>query len=174
MGQIIKYDGMSRLTQDDLRAFVTAAAIIDVHPDWLGAVMQFESGFNPQAVNPYSNATGLIQFMPPTASKLGTSVSALKGMNFVQQLEYVIKYFGEKAALRSLDDTYLKVFYPAAIGKANDYVVSREGEVVYAQNKGFDTGNKGYITKNDITSTIHSVYNKGQRNGYITIDSPLA
>jgi hypothetical protein len=174
MAQIIKYAGMSRLTQDDLRALVTAAAIIDVHPDWLSAVMQFESGFNPAAVNQYSNATGLIQFMPSTASRLGTSVSALKGMNFIQQLEYVIKYFGEKAGLRSLDDTYLKVFYPAAIGQSNDYVVGREGSAVYAQNKGFDTTGKGYITKSDITSTIHSVYNKGLQNGYINVDSPLA
>jgi hypothetical protein len=170
MGQLIKYAGLTRLSEDDLRAFEQAASIIDIHPDWLGAVMQFESGFNPAARNPLSGATGLIQFMPSTASKLGTSIAALAAMSFKDQLQYVIRYFGEKAGLRSLEDTYLKVFYPAAIGHSDDWVVAREGEAIYTQNKGFDSGAKGYITKHDITSTIRSTYNKGKANGYINVN----
>jgi hypothetical protein len=169
MGQLINYSGMSHLTDDDKRALETAASIIDIHPDWLGAVFQFESGFNTKAVNPLSGATGLIQFMPSTARNLGTTIAALKGMSFQEQIKYVIKYFGEKAGLRSLEDTYLKVFYPAAIRMSLDDVVAREGEAVYTQNKGFDTTGKGYITKRDITTTIRNTYNRGLANGYINV-----
>jgi hypothetical protein len=172
MGQLIHFSGMARLSEDDLRALEKAASIIDVHPDWLAAVMQFESGFDTKAVNRLSGATGLIQFMPSTAARLKTSTDALKKMSFIQQLEYVIKYFGEKAGLRSLEDTYLKVFYPDAIKMNLDSVVASEGSKVYEQNKVFDTTGKGYITKRDITSTIRSVYNKGLQNGYINV-SPL-
>lgn len=169
MGLIAKMRGIERLSVADLAALEKTAAVIDIHPDWLAAVMSFESGFNPAAVNSQSNATGLIQFMPSTAKNLGTTVSALRAMSFQEQLPYVIKYFGEKAGLRSLEDTYLKVFYPKAIGQSNNWVVAREGEAVYTQNASFDNG-KGYITKGDITSTIRNVYNAGVKRGYITVN----
>ena len=167
MGQLINFSGLSKLTQDELRALEKAASIIDIHPDWLAAVMQFESGLNTKAVNPLSGATGLIQFMPSTARNLGTTTAALKNMSFIQQLEYVVKYFGEKAGLRSLEDTYLKVFYPKAISMGLDDIVASAGNKVYEQNKGFDKTGKGYITKRDITSSIRATYNKGLANGYI-------
>ena len=173
MGQIIKVRGIERLSQDDLRALETAAGIIDVHPDWLASVMSFESGFNPAAVNSMSGATGLIQFMPSTARNLGTTTAALKSLSFQAQLPYVIRYFGEKAGLRSLEDTYLRVFYPAAIGKPTDYVVGPAGSKVYEQNYGFDTAHKGYVTVGDITSTIRGVYNRGKASGVVNV-YPLA
>ena len=43
-------------------------------------IMSLESGLNPQAVNPQGGATGLIQFMPETAKRLGTTVEALRQM----------------------------------------------------------------------------------------------
>jgi hypothetical protein len=177
VGTIFNYPGLARLSPADLRAFEKAAAIIDVHPNWLGAVMQFESGFDPSRPNGAgSGAMGLIQFMPSTARKLGTTTAALSRMTFQEQLPYVIKYFGEKAGLRSLEDTYLKVFYPKYIHAPLDTVVASEGEDVYIQNVGFDSPDpkkrKGYITVGDITSTIRAVYNSGKARGEITI--PLA
>jgi hypothetical protein len=172
MGSIIKVRGIERLSQDDLRALERAASIIDIHPDWLASVMSFESGLNPAARNALSNATGLIQFMPSTANRLGTTISELSRMSFQEQLPYVIKYFGEKAGLRSLEDTYLKVFYPLAIGKTADWIVAKEGEAVYTQNQGFDTSHRGFITKADITSTIRGVYNRGKAAGEILV-TPL-
>lgn len=94
---------------------------IGINPDWLQAVMYFESRFNTKAVNPYTKATGLIQFMPTTAKALGTTTDKLLQMSNVQQLEYVYKYFlPYKNKLRTLGDTYLAVFYPALIGKPNN------------------------------------------------------
>ncbi len=66
---------------------------LGIDPNWLMAVMHFESRLNPGAVNPYSGATGLIQFMPQTAKSLGTTTEALKTMGFAGQLPYVERYY---------------------------------------------------------------------------------
>ncbi len=104
---------------------IEIAQEIGVDPSWLMAVMYFESSLNPKAVNKYSNATGLIQFMPTTATGLGTSISALYNMTNLQQLDYVRKYYLPfKNKLKTLGDTYLAVFYPALIGKPGDTALS--------------------------------------------------
>jgi AraC-like DNA-binding protein len=58
----------------------------------LMGIMKHESGLNPHAVNPYTGATGLIQFMPTTAKRLGTSVQELRNMSAIEQLNYVEKF----------------------------------------------------------------------------------
>ena len=50
---------------------------LQISPEWLLAVMYIESRINPYAVNKYTNATGLIQFMPSTAKSLGTTTAEL-------------------------------------------------------------------------------------------------
>ena len=69
-------------------ALAIAEAADDLHVDAyaLANVINFESGFNPQAVNPSSGASGLIQFMPRTATGLGTSVGTIRGMSALQQM----------------------------------------------------------------------------------------
>jgi hypothetical protein len=94
-----------------------AAAAIGIDASWLANVMNFESGGNPQARNKYSSATGLIQFMPSTAARLGTTTDALYAMTGAQQMPYVVKYFAPyKGKLHSQEDVYMAVFYPAYIG----------------------------------------------------------
>jgi hypothetical protein len=94
------------------------AAAIGIDAAWLANVINFESGGNPQARNKYTNATGLIQFIPSTASSLGTSVDALYGMSGTQQMAWVEKYFSrQKGKLKSQEDVYMAVFYPAYIGQ---------------------------------------------------------
>ncbi len=80
---------------------------------WLVDVMAFETGgtFSPYVPNAGgSGAVGLIQFMPDTAKNLGTSSSALQGMNRVQQLVYVEKYFkagiAEVGKFKRMDDVF--------------------------------------------------------------------
>ena len=108
-------------------AVVALARTLGVDPAWIANVIQFESGWNTQAVNRVSNATGLIQFMPKTAKGLGTSTAALKQMSYPQQFRYVATYFKPYAGrLHSQADVYLAVFYPAYIGKpANTAFPSR-------------------------------------------------
>jgi soluble lytic murein transglycosylase-like protein len=57
-----------RATYDDL--IVDYAKANNLRPDLVRAVVQVESGFNPQAVSP-KGAMGLMQLMPSTAAQLG-------------------------------------------------------------------------------------------------------
>jgi soluble lytic murein transglycosylase-like protein len=57
-----------RDTYDDLIAHYAQAQ--NLRPDLVRAVVQVESGYNPQAISP-KGAMGLMQLMPTTASQLG-------------------------------------------------------------------------------------------------------
>lgn len=124
---------------------------LGVKAAWLSTVMYAESRMKPGAVNSSSGATGLIQFLPSTASKLGTSTAALKSMDAVKQLDYVKKYFQPYAAkIKSIYDAYLAVFYPAALGKSDTYVLFSKGSTAYANNAALDTNKDGKVTKKDV------------------------
>ncbi|MCL2328304.1 MAG: lytic transglycosylase domain-containing protein [Bacteroidetes bacterium] len=131
---------------------------LGIQPDWLMAVMAIESGINHRAVNKTSGATGLIQFMPSTAIGLGTTTDALRAMSNVQQLSYVEKYLMPfKGKMNRFTDVYLAVFYPAAMGKPDSYVIGAAGSKVAEQNKIFQDA-QGAVTvgsfKNYITNWV--------------------
>lgn len=125
------------------------------------AIMKQESGVNPKAVNKLSGATGLIQFMPATAARLGTSTDELKNMSAVEQLDYVYKYFkmvGVKPGM-GLGDLYMAVFMPKYVGADDDTVLGKDGASgfsgkVYAQNSGLDKNKDGAITVADVKSSV--------------------
>ncbi len=121
------------------------AGRLGVKPEWLLAVMKNESGMSTTAKNPNGGATGLIQFMPATARGLGTSTEALSKMSATQQLDYVEKFFSPyKGKFQSGADLYLCTFWPAALGKGNDYPIG--GPEVARVNKTFDLNKDGQIT----------------------------
>lgn len=130
------------------------SAELGIDPNWLMSVMYFESRMNPKAVNRFSNATGLIQFMPSTAKNLGTSIEELKGMNSLEQLEYVYLYYRPYAGkMESITDCYLAVFFPAAIGKPDSYVIQTSrlpAELIAKQNPAFDLNKDSQVTKGEI------------------------
>lgn len=121
--------------------------------DWLMIIMFSESSLKPDAVNPKTGATGLIQFMPATAKGLGTTTTALKGMDSIQQLNYVEKYFQPyKGKYNTLEDLYLTAFYPLALSKPDTFIIGSEKGMAYAalvadQNPGVYKNSQGYITK---------------------------
>lgn len=137
---------------------VQIANSIGFDPNWLMIVMSFESGLNPQAVNPTSGASGLIQFMPTTARNLGTTVEDIRKMDAIEQLDYVYQYLlPYKGKIASLVDLYLRVFYPAAVGQPSDYVLGGNNpEKLAAQNKIFDTDKNGIVTKGEVEQYINS------------------
>jgi|688.fasta_scaffold09663_5 hypothetical protein len=127
------------------------------------ATMYFESKMSPSVQNPMSRATGLIQFMPFTAKSLGTSVDSLKNMSAIQQLKYVEQFYNKHRNLIPLisspEEAYLLVFYPAAVGKPDNYVLgdtSRKRAIIAKQNKPFDKNNDKEITKGEILNYIRS------------------
>lgn len=138
-----------------LNKTVAIAKELGANPNYLMAIMQFESGLKANEVNRFSGATGLIQFMPSTARGLGTSTSALLAMSEIQQLDYVAKYLMPyKGKLNSLGDFYASILWPAAVGQPDGYVLFRVGTIQYRQNNGFDRNRDGIITKAEITQLV--------------------
>jgi hypothetical protein len=117
------YGNLPWMTESFAQKIVDVADRLDVDPFALTNLMYFESGLNPQAVNPRSGATGLIQFMPRTASGLGTSTTSLRSMSAEQQMDWVEAYLAgvqrSRGKLKKPRDLMLAVFYPAFIGKAS-------------------------------------------------------
>lgn len=100
---------------------------LNMNPNRLMRIMNKESSLDHTIVNKIG-ATGLIQFLPSTAETLGTTTKQLKNMSNIDQLDYVKKYFKQPhiKQIKSLEDTYLAVFYPAAMGEDDDYIIGEK------------------------------------------------
>jgi hypothetical protein len=96
---------------------VRLAEIHGFDPAYLANVINFESRFNPAALNKKTNAVGLIQFMPKTAARFGTTTEALRQMSAGAQFTYIEQYLRPfKGKLKTQSDVYMAVFYPAYVG----------------------------------------------------------
>lgn len=143
---------------------------LQINPNWLMAVMRFESRLNHQAVNSVSGATGLIQFMPNTARSLGTTTQALAQMTNVQQLEYVLRYYNSRRGrMHNYLDCYLVTFYPYAMGRPDTFVLGSENSperaaLVAHQNTGLDTNHDGQITVAEVRQRIYRGLTQDQIN----------
>jgi hypothetical protein len=134
------------------------SAKLGILPEWLMVAMYFESKLNSKARNPNSSATGLIQFMEATAKGLGTSTEKLYFMPQITQLSYVYKYLNRYAGkMKSLGDVYLAIFYPAAVGKSDDYILPLSENSVNL-NKVLDKNKDHKLTKKEITEVIYSYF----------------
>lgn len=152
-----------------------------IRPDDLLAVMRFESGLRPDAINPATHAVGLIQFLPRTAADLlglpaglpdreRRAVEALAAMTADEQLDYVEAYFERLLGGRGTDglrDTYMAVLYPTAVGRGDAYVIARaDGEsaferAVYRQNAPLDANLDGAITVREATTAVERLRGGG-------------
>lgn len=175
---IIAVRGLETKSDAFKNKLVQVSNALGINPDWLATVISFESKgtFAPNVQNPQSKATGLIQFIRPTATQLGTTLEALAAMTDIQQLDYVYRYFKDIVGrpMRNLDDVYLAVFMPKYMGRSTNTVAASQGSKEYEQNSAFDRDNKGYFTVGDITSTIHAVYNAGATKGRIPVGVAVA
>lgn len=138
---------------------------IGCDPNDLMGLMYSESGLDSTKGNGIG-ATGLIQFLPDTASALGTTCKALKAMSPEQQLVYVEKYLqmSKRQAGISRDKKigrgtlYALTFLPA---RAKNNVLTQRGENYYAQNNALDVDGNGYITKSDLDVRIRNKIREG-------------
>lgn len=141
---------------------------LELDPDDLMACMAWESGetFSPSVKNAAgSGATGLIQFMPSTAMKLGTSTGKLAKMTAEDQLNYVYKYFRPFAGrLNNLGDIYMAILWPKGVGKPDSYVLWDKGEMptTFRQNAGLDVDKNGKVTRAECLSKIKQKLTKGR------------
>lgn len=135
------------------------ATALGTDPEWLALVMSFETGesFDPAERNPVSGATGLIQFMPATAHKLGTTTDELAAMTALAQLDYVERYFEPHLGhLATLTDVYMAVLWPSAMGKGPAAVLWSEGSKEYAQNSGLDSNKDGTVTAREAVAHVEA------------------
>ena len=133
---------------------VEISKLLGINPDWLMLVMYFESKLNSKAKNPGSSATGLIQFLEATAKELGTTTAKLAAMTNVQQLDFVYRYLVRyQSKLKSVQDVYLAVFYPAAMGKDLTYIFPFSPRTVEL-NKIFDQDGNKQISVGEIRNLI--------------------
>ncbi len=148
------FENLVTINKDQFIAKVRSiASKLFIDPNWLMAVMYKESGLNHRAVNSHGGATGLIQFMPATATGLGTTTQSLLAMSNVDQLDYVYKYFQPyKLKILSYPDLYLITFFPAALSKPIDYIFQTTklpAAVVARFNPTIDINKDGTITMSE-------------------------
>lgn len=150
------------LEERELKKVEQIAARLNTDPRWLLAAMSFETGgaFRSDTVNRKSGATGLIQFMPRTARRLGTSTAELARMDEYRQLDFVEEYLKPfKGRLNSLEDVYMSILWPAAVGKSNDYRLFMRG-IEYQQNKGLDSNRDGTVTKAEAAAKVRQHFKR--------------
>lgn len=156
---LVDVPGSDRVSQAFKDKVQVIAADIGVNPNFMMAVMSFESGgtFSPSVRNAASKAVGLIQFMPTTATSLGTTSQALSQMSAEEQLDFVAKYFKPfKGRLKTLEDTYMAVLFPSAVGKGSDHVLFKKPSVQYRQNSGLDINKDGQITVGEAADKVRA------------------
>jgi len=131
----------------------------------LMAIFKQESGVNPHIQNSIG-ATGLIQFMPDTARRLGTTTAELARMDGVEQLDYVYKYYKMTGVGDgSVGDLYMATFMPKFVGYPDEFVLGQlaggkvpgtnlSSDLVYKQNKGLDRNRDGKITVADVKQSV--------------------
>lgn len=111
---------------DDFMFKVQDIAVkLKIPVDALMAVIELESAgtFSPSITNSLGY-TGLIQFGKVAAREVGTTRDQLRAMNACEQMDYVYLYLKKYVnRMKTLSDIYLAIFFPAAIGKPDDWVL---------------------------------------------------
>ena len=150
------------VTDDFKQKVVEISYKLGINPDDLMAVMAFESEYTFDPSFKTGNATGLIQFMPKIAEEMGTTVDALAEMSAIEQLDYVYKYYRDRASLgklKTLGDVYMVTLWPIAVGKPDDYVLYSKGSKTYEANRSLDIDKDGHVTKKEATQRVIDVRN---------------
>lgn len=152
---------------------------LDIDVNYLMAAMAFETGesFSPKKINMDSKAFGLIQFTKIAIEDLSKNTGhvtkeMLFNMSDVEQLDYVEKYFKlwqkRKGKISNLEDVYMAILCPNAIGKPNDFnIYSKKDGKSYTQNSALDgsVDNRvdGAITKEEASHLVRKMYEKGKK-----------
>lgn len=137
---------------------------LEIDPDYLMAVMAFDTGrtFDPAVINASSGAVGLIQFLPATVQELGSTPEQMRAMSALEQLDMMEAYlFRFRGRLHSLEDVFMAVLYPNAIGQDSDYILFGNLDVLYAQNRGLDLNADGVITKAEASEKVRGSLAEG-------------
>jgi len=118
---------------------------LGIKPEWLIKVMFKESGLNPSAINSIG-CGGLVGFCPDsprgdikTLNKRQYSISELRKSPLLQLDAIKDMLINYKGRFNSYEDLYLFNFWPAALGKSDNYVIGNNQlspELISKQNSG--------------------------------------
>ncbi|HEX8455934.1 MAG TPA: peptidoglycan-binding protein [Pyrinomonadaceae bacterium] len=159
--------GNRRVTPEFKREVAAMARRLGTRPEYLMAVMSFESGgtFSPAKENRSTHATGLIQFMPATARGMlaedGIEVTSERAreifaaMTPLEQLKYVERYFSQRkfnGRLGTLEGTYTAVLSGRARTNRDDVVFGPGAN--YNANAPLDWNRDGQITAAEATNPV--------------------
>jgi len=148
----------------EIEALRSVATRLGVRPDWLAAVINFETAgtWNPQIKNPHSSARGLIQFIDATAKDLGYA-SALdlvqKHPTIESQLKGpVLKYFLRQGGkFGTKQELWFAVFLPKYKKAPLDTVIFAED---LAKQAAFRRANPGIKTVGDYYHKLEKMFAK--------------
>jgi len=142
----------------------TIATALGINPNWLMAIMYWESGrtFSASKTNSLGY-TGLIQFGTAAATDLGTTTAALRAMTAVKQLDYVYAYYKlwfKRLGITKTDSyisTYLVTLFPAAVNKPLDFIIQKgsiTAEKFANNNPAFDINKDKKVTVYEIETVM--------------------
>ncbi|MBS1616229.1 MAG: hypothetical protein JST06_08955 [Bacteroidetes bacterium] len=130
------------------------ASFLGIHPDWLMQVMHAESKLKGDAANKQGKdkhlvAAGLLQFTEGSGIIKAGKVPSIKSiltLPLLAQLDLVKWYFTPyKGKMQSYYDVYAVTFFPAMIGKGDDWVLQTRtlsADTIARQNPALSKGNK--------------------------------
>lgn len=140
---------------------VEIANFLQVKPEWLMQVMYAESKLNPQAQNRQDGrliAAGLLQWT--SASGEPGAPSSILNKTALQQLDRLKVYFTPyKGKMKSYFDVYLVTFFPAGMGKADDYVFktsSLSAALIAKQNPAVNINKDAMITMAEFKQYVYN------------------
>ncbi len=151
--QIEGVETSAHATDGFIKAVEGVAARLATKTEYLLAAMSFETSgtFSPSVQNQIG-ATGLIQFLKPTAIFLGTTTDELKQMSAIEQLAFVEKYLARfKGKLDTLEAVYTTVLSGAP--KKPDDVLFIKDTPAYKLNP-LDWNADGRITAAEATTIV--------------------
>lgn len=144
------------------------AAWLQIDPNWLMQVMYAESRLKATAQNKQQGrliAAGLLQWTKASGMP-GAPASALQ-YNHLQQLDWVKTYFKPfRGRMHSYFDVYLVTFFPAAVGKPDDYVFATSklsAALIAKQNPVINKNKDGKITMAEFKQYVWSSTPEGVR-----------
>jgi hypothetical protein len=101
-------------------------------------------------------AMGMIQFTAATLARFHHTFDTLAALDMEEHARLVVLYLHpQMRKVHSLEDLYLAILYPAAMGLPDEHVVFRGPDArAYRQNKGLDRNKDGVVTKGEICAKI--------------------
>lgn len=134
MTDLYRFTGLEKRSPSFRREFVAMSERLRIDPNYLCAVIQTESGFDPYISNQWAiahgrtvdqAAFGLIQAMPFVLRSYGLTATQLLGMSDIDQLHLVVERFYRPHAgkIASPGDAYMATFLPAFVGRDPSFVL---------------------------------------------------